>query len=320
METDRLHDRRARFDAIPVLDIARFRGSGDPCDAPAREIDRALSNVGFFYLRGHGVPAALTAAAFDAARAFFALPAETKQAVHLARSGDALRGYTELAGENTAPGEAIDIKECFDVGLEYPGLAGPFQGTNQWPALAGFRPAVEAHLQAMATLGRTLLRAIAVSLDLEPEFFRPLMRRPIVIQRLLRYPAAADEIGAGAHTDYGLLTILAQDETGGLQVRNRDGEWIDAPPLPGTFVVNIADLMQRLTNDRYLANMHRVRNASGRDRYSLPCFVDCDADAVIAPLAAFTGPENPAAWPPVTAGAHKFARYRASYAHLDTAG
>src|SRR5262249_49882999 len=161
--------------------------------------------------------------------------------------------------------------ECFDIGPERPSIEGPFFGPNLWPAqLPGFRELVYAYHEVMVDLSRTLLRGIALSLELPEDYFAKLMLNPISIQRLLHYPPqhghiTEDIIGVGAHTDYGNLTILAQDNVGGLQVMNRDGDWVEATPIEGTFVLNIGDLVQRLTNDVYLANMHRVVNTSGRD-------------------------------------------------------
>ncbi len=123
-------------------------------------------------------------------------------------------------------------------------------------------------------------------------------------------------IGIGAHTDYGNLTILAQDDVGGLQVMNRDGQWVEGTPIAGTFVINIGDLLQRLTNDRYLANLHRVVNASGRERYSIPFFIDADYDAEFAPLPSCVSQDNPARYEAVTCGAHKYGRFVQSYPHL----
>lgn len=147
------------------------------------------------------------------------------------------------------------------------------------------------------------------------------MRSPISIQRLLHYPpqsgyVSKDIIGIGAHTDYGNLTILSQDDVGGLQVMNRDGEWVEGTPIRGTFIINIGDLIQRLTNGVYLANIHRVVNISGRERYSIPFFIDADFDAIIEPLASCVTDGNPLRYGPVICGEHKFRRFAASYAHL----
>lgn len=320
MLDDRLRAQRQDFDQIPVIDISGLADGSDR-QAPARDIHWALSNVGFMYIKGHSVPDSLTQAAFDAARAFFALPDDKKMAVNIRQSGTALRGYTEMFGENTNPGVTQDYKECYDAGIEYPGLSGPFHGRNQWPDLAGFEQTISTYLQAMRDLSDTVLEGIAISLDLPRDYFAAKMTQPVMIQRLLHYPSQTgviDErkIGIGAHTDYGLMTILAQDDVGGLQVMNRSGNWVEAPPIPGTFVLNISDLVQRLTNDAYIANLHRVVNVSGRQRYSMPCFVDCDYDAVIEPLPAFVTDTVPLAYAPVQCGLHKLSRYTASFPHL----
>ncbi|MER9064409.1 2OG-Fe(II) oxygenase family protein [Mesorhizobium sp. M0698] len=173
----------------------------------------------------------------------------------------------------------------------------------------------------MVGLATKLLKGIAHSLDLPENYFENLMRDPISIQRLIHYPPQTgyvpeDSIGIGAHTDYGNLTILAQDDVGGLQVRNRDGDWVEGTPIHGTFIINIGDLIQRLTNDVYLANLHRVVNTSVGERYSIPYFIDADFNAIIEPLATCITNSNPLRYKPVTWGEHKLDRFAASYAHL----
>ena len=147
------------------------------------------------------------------------------------------------------------------------------------------------------------------------------LKRPLAQLRLLHYPPQDGhvdraDIGIGAHSDYGALTILAQDDVGGLQVMNRDGDWVEASPLPGTFVINIGDLIQRLTNDIYLANLHRVVNVSGRERYSVPFFIDADFDAVFEPLPGCISDGNPKKYAAVVCGEHKYSRYLKSFPHL----
>lgn len=318
---DALRARRESFDRIPVIDLGPLRDGSDP-RAVARAIRAALSSAGFMYLRNHGVAPAVVEDAFAAARAFFDLPEAEKMALHIRHSGPALRGYIEIHGENTDPGRTLDLKECIDLGPEAPEPATPFFGPNPWPAaLPGFRAAATGYHDTMLALARQVLSGIALSLELPADHFEAMLTRPISILRMLHYPPQTGridsrEIGIGAHTDYGNLTILAQDDVGGLQVMNRDGDWIAAPPIPGTFVVNIGDLIQRLTNDRYLANLHRVVNASGRQRYSIPFFLDADFDAVIAPLDSCVDAATPRRYEPVTCGAHKWGRFKASYAHL----
>lgn len=318
---DKLRARRESFDRIPVVDVAPLLDGTDR-QGVAKQIRWALSNAGFMYVKNHGIEKAFVDQVFDVTRQFFALPMEEKMKLHVGNSDVALRGYIEPFGENTDPGKTRDLKECFDLGPERARLEGPFFGPNQWPAgFPAFQELVYGYHQKMVTLSKQLLKGIALSLDLAETHFEQLMTNPISIQRLLHYPpqtgyVGEDIIGIGAHTDYGNLTILAQDDVGGLQVMNRDGDWIEGTPIPGTFVINIGDLIQRLTNNVYLANMHRVVNTSGRQRYSIPFFIDADFDAVIKPLDSCVTEGNPAQYQPVTCGAHKFGRFVASYAHL----
>ncbi|WP_343559381.1 isopenicillin N synthase family dioxygenase [Kiloniella sp. b19] len=324
MLDDSLRATRQNFDSIPVIDIAPLIDGSDP-DKVAGEINWALTNVGFMYVKNHGTPDAVVQNTFAEARAFFDLPLEEKMDLHISKSGTALRGYIEMFGENTDPAKTKDFKECFDIGPETADSVTPFFGPNLWPeSRPQFREAVYGYHEAMKVLSKILLQGIARSLDLAPDFFESRMKNPISIQRLLHYPPQTGKIdesvmGIGAHTDYGNLTILAQDDVGGLQVMNREGQWVEGPPVPGTFVINIGDLVQRLTNDRYLANLHRVVNTSGRERYSIPFFIDADFDAEFGPLAQCVTPERPAQYETVTCGQHKFGRFRASYAHLKDA-
>ncbi len=318
---DSLRATRQSFDAIPVVDIGPLLDGRDPFGV-AKEIRWALSNAGFMYVKNHGVSSSVVEAAFAQAKAFFDLPVDDKMTLHVGNSGVTMRGYIEIFGENTDPAKTKDLKECFDLGPETPGVEMPFFGANQWPdQLPAFQPAIYAYHGEMNKLSLILLRGIALSLDLPADFFASKMRNPISIQRLLHYPPQVGKIdesvmGVGAHTDYGNLTILAQDDVGGLQVLNRDGVWVQGPPIPDTFVINIGDLIQRLTNDVYLANLHRVVNTSGRERYSIPFFIDADYDAEFAPIPSCISADNPVRYDPVTCGRHKFDRFLDSFPHL----
>lgn len=318
---DKLRAKRESFDKIPVIDLAPLL-DGSNKRVVAKEIHGALSTSGFMYVKNHGIPQIFVDSVFNVARRFFSLPVPHKMALHINGSDVALRGYTEPFGENTDPAKTKDLKECFDIGPERSKVEGPFFGPNQWPSsLPEFRELAYGYYQKMLGLAKELLKGIALSLELPESYFEKLMLNPISIQRLLHYPpqngyVSEDVIGIGAHTDYGNLTILAQDHVGGLQVMNRDGEWIEGTPIDGTFIINIGDLIQRLTNDIYSANMHRVVNTSGRERYSMAFFVDADFDAVIEPLPSCVTDSNPRRYKPVTCGEHKFGRFAASYAHL----
>lgn len=319
---DALRAKRVALDHIPVVDLGPMQGAGDTAEM-AQGIHAALANIGFMYVRNHGVDDALLRRAFAAAEAFFALPEADKMALHITQSGEALHGYTELFGENTDPTRTRDLKEIFDLGrMPANGVTRPFFGPTPWPpAMPEFCDAMMGYHMALLALARRLMGAIALSLDLPEDHFNAVMQEPVAIQRVLHYPPqdrVSDDslIGIGAHTDYGCLTILAQDDVGGLQVMNRDGAWIEAPPIPGTFIINIGDILQRLTNDVYLANLHRVINVTGRERYSIPFFFDVDFDTVFTPLPGCVNAKNPAKYGPVACGTHKWARYSASYAHL----
>jgi isopenicillin N synthase-like dioxygenase len=218
-----------------------------------------------------------------------------------------------------------DLKEGFDLMRELapddPDVrAGkPLHGPNQWPGdLPGFRAAILAYYAAMEDLAKLLLCGMALSLDLDEHWFADKTRKALAYLRLLHYPPQQGliderEIGCGAHSDYGCLTILAQDEVGGLQLRNSAGDWIEAPPIPGTFVINLGDQMARWTNERYQATPHRVINRSGRERYSIPFFFDPDYDAVIECLPTCQGPDNPPKHQPITGGEHLLSMLKATF-------
>ncbi len=312
-------------EAIPAIDLGPFLDGSDKAGV-ARQIGAACRGSGFLYLRNHGVPAALVEAVMAEAQRFFALPDEQKMAIHIAHS-PCHRGYFPTFAENTDPTQHADLKEGFDIGLDLPPdapqsqRAKPLHGANQWPdAVPGFRDTVEAYYAAMLTLADRLMEAMALSLGLEPDYFRPMIDQPLAGLRLLHYPPQAgapmpNAVGCGAHTDYGCLTILAQDGVGGLQVRNADGDWVMAPPMPGAFIVNLGDQMARWTNDQFAATPHRVINLSGRERYSIPFFFDPNYDAVISCLATCLAPGETPKYPDVVAGDYLMSRLDATFSY-----
>lgn len=287
---------------IPVLDLGQ---------AQPQQIDAALREAGFFAITGHGVAQATVDAAFDAGHRFFALSEADKQRWHI--DGWPLkRGFDPIGWQSLDPANPPDVKESFYLGVE---TIGP----NQWPdesLVPGFRAAMTAYSAAMDGLALRLMGLFAQALGQPPAFFDGYMRHPTCTTRLLHYPpqpalAAPGQIGCGAHTDWGALTLLAQDDAGGLQVQRADGSWLDITPVPGAFVVNVGDMMPRWTNDRWRSTMHRVINkASGRDRWSIAYFFDLDAEASIAPLACCVDAGNPARYGPVTAGEHLIEMYK----------
>ncbi len=315
-----LESRSTSFSEIPVVDVGPLLDGSDPA-AVAAEIGDVCEHIGFLYIRNHGIDPELIEEVYRLAREFFELPAEQKNKLDIKASGPTLRGYIPMYAENVDPDFTRDFKECFDFGQHQQEVS-PFFGPNLMPEQpARFKEVMERYHDAMLTLARKLIGAIALSLNLPADYFEKLQRKPITIQRLLHYPPqqgeiSIEEIGIGAHTDYGFLTILSQDANGGLQVQNRDGDWISAPPIDGTFVVNIGDLVQTFTNDRYISTVHRVINTSGNERYSVPFFIDLDFDGRVEVVPTCISEENPARYQPYTCGEHKYRRFVESYTHL----
>ncbi|HEY1710211.1 MAG TPA: 2-oxoglutarate and iron-dependent oxygenase domain-containing protein [Rhizomicrobium sp.] len=278
---------------LPVIDMSPLFGRDAPArDAVARGIERACRDTGFFYVSGHGIAPMLIAELESLGRAFFALPEAEKMEIAMAKGGRAWRGFFPVGGELTSG--KPDIKEGLYFGSELPpsdrrvkdGL--PLHGANLFPPqLPSLRDAVLAYLDAATRTSHALMEGIALSLGLDAQYFRThYTADPTILFRIFHYPATtyADESwGVGEHTDYGLLTLLAQDDSGGLQVKAREG-WIEAPPIPGTLVCNIGDMLDRLTGGAYRSTPHRARNGSGKGRISFPFFFDPGFDAEIVPL------------------------------------
>jgi isopenicillin N synthase-like dioxygenase len=316
----RLASKQTAFTEIPVIDISPLINGENPL-LVASQIGEACEKVGFFYIKNHGVEQQLIDEMYTLTKRFFKLAPEEKNKLNIVNSGLTLRGYIPMYAENVDPANTRDFKECFDYGAHYDEVS-PFFGPNQMPSgLPQFETVAEAYHGAVLALARMLIGGIALSLGLPQDYFEHRQRKPITIQRVLRYPpqigkVSLEEIGIGAHTDYGFLTVLSQDAVGGLQVMNRAGEWVTAPPVEGTFIVNIGDLVQTLTNDRYTSTMHRVINTSGLERYSIPFFIDLDFDAVVEPVPTCVSEATPAKYEAYTCGKHKFKRFVDSYAHL----
>ena len=303
---------------LPIIDLGEGSEDGAAPAALAEKIGIACRDIGFFYVVHHGVDRALMNEAFAESRRFFALPLADKRKIAIETVGGN-RGYSGLLREALDPARGPDMKEAFNVGFDLEPddpelLAGkPFRALNAWPKLAGFRETLLAYYDACAALGGRLHRAFARDLGVDPNFFADMFDRPMATLRLLRYPAAAgDKIGAGAHTDYGNLTLLATDDVGGLEVRTRSGDWIEAPALPGAFVVNIGDCLMRWTNDVYVSTPHRVVNRSGRERYSIAFFYDPNPDAEVAAIPSCVALGDLARYPPVLAADYLRRRLDAS--------
>jgi isopenicillin N synthase-like dioxygenase len=287
----------ARIDGgLPVIDVAPLveHGSRGERAAVARAIEAACRDSGFFYAAGHGVPASALERLDGLSRRFFALPHEAKMEISMAKGGRAWRGFFPVGDELTSG--RPDIKEGLYFGTELPadhprvrdGWA--LHGANLWPAEPPeLKPAVLDYMAATTRAAHAVVEGIALALGLEATYFADRYTAdPTILFRIFHYPAPASDVhpqswGVGEHTDYGLLTLLAQDDQGGLQVKTPRG-WIDAPPIPGTLVCNIGDMLDRLTGGWFRSTPHRVRNASGQGRLSFPLFFDPDFAAEIVPL------------------------------------
>ena len=264
---------------LPVIDV-----SGGVAGV-ASEIDAACRDMGFFFVVGHDVPLELQARLDSLAREFFALDDAEKAKIDMKRGGRAWRGWFPVGGELTS-GQP-DMKEGLYFGQELARSELPLHGPNLFPDRpAGLRDAVLDYIDAVTRLGHALLRGISLGLGLDEDWFaRNLTADPLVLFRLFHYPALADgdeRWSVGEHTDYGLITILYQDDAGGLGVRSPQG-WIDVPFVPNAFVVNLGDMLERMTGGRYKSTPHRVHNTA-RDRLSFPLFLDPAWDADVLPV------------------------------------
>lgn len=280
---------------LPVIDAAPLVKVAGDRSRVAAEIAQACRDSGFFYVLGHGIDDGLQRRLEASSRLFFAQDLGTKMDVRMERGGRAWRGYFPVGAELTSG--TADVKEGIYFGAELPADhprvkdGTPLHGANLFPrAIPELRTAVLAYMDAMTQLGHALMEGIALSLGLAASYFADrYTREPLTLFRIFNYPGdpAASVVeprwGVGEHTDYGLLTILKQDDTGGLEVKSGD-RWIPAPPIPGAFLCNIGDMLDRMTAGQYRSTPHRVRNVTRRDRLSFPFFFDPNFDATIKPI------------------------------------
>ena len=330
----------AAENAIPTIDLTALRSGGDAEKrAVARQIDTACRDTGFFMVTGHGVPADLITTTRQRAIDFFALPDEEKMKVQRPPSKIS-RGYNWVGdraiaysmGQATPP----DIQEAFGFGQERPDLAAMVDKTsaqmyapNIWPQQPrDFKETMVAYYDAMQGLAQNVLRAMAIALGVNENYFTDKFDRQASNCRIIRYPAVTQpplpgQLRAGTHTDYGIMTFVRGDDTpGGLQVKHRNGEWIDVHIPPNAFVCNIGDLMMRWSNDRWVSTLHRVAvpppDAVPSDRISLVFFTNPNPDAEIRCLDNCLGPGETAKYPPVTVSEHYLGKLmRAGHSNVD---
>lgn len=307
--------------SLPIISLTGLRSS-DPKErlATAAELGHACRDVGFFYVTDHGIPQTVCQGAFDLARQLFELPADYKADLSIRRSPHN-RGYVAMADEKLNPESGADMKEAFNIGTDFPEdhpdvLAGkPFRGVNFWPPIEGWREQALNYFDHCLELGRTIHRGFSLDLGLSEDFFAQHLTLPIATLRMLRYPPTAgstdrEDGGAGTHSDYGNITILATDEVAGLEVLNRKGEWIQAPHVPGAFVCNIGDCLMRWSNDVYVSTPHRVRPPA-RERYAIAFFLEVNPGSVIDPRDVM--PDQVPKYEPVTCADYLAARLNATY-------
>jgi isopenicillin N synthase-like dioxygenase len=317
--------RPAGRDEVPVLDLSLLDQQGG-VDILAAELKRACLNLGFFYVAGHGVPEALHQGIFDVTKRYFALPLEDRMKDLM--DARFKRGFMPH-GLSQSPGFDPDLKESFELALDLP-LDDPdvekgrlLHGPNRWPGgHPWLRAVAEPYFHATMSLGRRLLGIFAVSLELDREYFEPFCTKPMMHMRLFHYwpqPATDSDLlfGVRPHSDLGMLTILNQDPIGGLELRTRDGDWVGAPYIPGTFIVNIGDLFRTWTNDVYVSTPHRVINRTGKERYSVPTFFCLDYDTPVSCLPSCLKPGETPKYPTIRAGEYVESRLKQSYRDPD---
>ena len=301
---------------IPILDWQRF-ASGSDREGFVADLGHACRDTGFFLLTGHGIDQGVIDGVFTQADAFFALPDEIKRRLEI-RLNPHNRGWAASGSEalDEASG-LLDQKEAYNVGWDLAVddprvLAGePFRGVNVWPDLAGFRVTMLGYYQAALDLGVALHAAFEQELGLPEGFFPPYFTEPMATLRVLRYPPSEGGIGAGAHSDYGSVTLLMTDGVGGLQVQPRGADWMDVPHVPGAYVVNIGDCLMRWSNDIYISTPHRVLPPKATRR-SIAFFLDPNPDAVIEALPGTGAAKHP----PISGADYLRSRLDATYAPM----
>ena len=314
---------------IPVLDIGPFLAGGTGAlSALARHVARTCRDTGFLVLANHGVSQALPDACFAAAADFFALPMERKLPLqvgginvgYLPQGAQVIRTSTIHANRKPNLNESFYIIK--DLPPDHPDIlaAKPMLAPNRWPAgMPEFRAATMAYFAALQALAHRMLPVFAAALDLPPDHFDPDFRDPTCTLRLIRYDPqpeeAGDQFGFAPHIDTNFTTYLAQSRLPGLEVRTPEGEWLRPPAIPGTFVVNTAEMLGRYSNDRFAPTPHRVVNAGREPRYAIPFFYGPDNEAVIRVVPSCTGPDAPPRYPPLRYLDHRLALNRANFAH-----
>jgi len=318
-------NKNKKNNCIPIIDIKDLlRKDSGKVNLIAHAISNACKSTGFFYIVNHGISPTLIKQVFEESKLFFSKSTEEKLAMDITKSSH-MRGYFAIEEEKPEYEAKGDLKEGFDMALDLPlndpdvMRSTPLYGPNIWPVgQVDFKEVMTEYHTKMLDLGRTLLTAFARGLGMPDNFFEDKVKKPLAQLRLLHYPPQQGPItrvqmGAGEHTDFGCITLLAQDDIGGLEVLNKEGKWVEVQPIPFSFIVNIGDLMSRWTNDLYPATLHRVINKSPHDRYSIVFFLDPDYHVEINCLTTCVSDTYTAKYPPITVGKYMQARFDATF-------
>lgn len=314
--------------SIPVIDLTGALASGsEQVNDVVQLLRQAATSSGFFYVKNHGIDPDLIQRQFALCKQIFDLPLSTKLKYDQSLNASHL-GFEQLAAQKLDYNAKPDIKEGFYCGKTYPHdhpyVLAQYQGygINQWPSaeVPEMEQSCQEYIAALSLLAKRIMQLLALSLQLDEHYFDECCHDPMMTLKMLRYPphpADADEnsFGVGAHTDWGSITILAQDDCGGLEVCLPDGTWVTAPPIEGTFVVNLGDLIPRWSNDLFKSNPHRVRNmyAGGKSRYSIPFFYGPNYMTHIDALPGTVQATESYRYTPCTAGEHMEEMYRKAY-------
>ncbi len=307
-------------DTIPVVDITPLRDGTDP-DHVAAQLHAASQNPGFIYIRGHGIPENIITSARQSAYRFFRASPPEKETV---RISDKHRGWLGQGAAKMHDDAKTDLKESFVWGYQdhtgHTPTDHPLRGPNQWPTFAAeVEPAAMEYYHRAHQVAHLLMQGFARGLKLPLDFFTHKCSQPMSRASYVYYPAQQEnsgenQFGVAPHTDFGVLTVLCQDDVGGLQIEDTNGDWVHAPPIEGTLVVNVGDLLSRWTNGAYKSTPHRVVNSSGRERLSLVLAFDPDPDTIIDARNTFSK-EIDTADPPITCGDYLVWRFAKAFAY-----
>lgn len=312
------------------MDLSRFiQGSASGRRSIAAAAVNACETSGFFYITGHGIDEAVFTRAREVALEFFRGPQQIKSEVHITTVKHH-RGYVGNFDVSPDTSKGGDIREAYkvalDIGTDDPDyLAGiTLYGPNIWPrGMPEFEKEIYHAYQCFQQLAESIFSLFAIGLELEDDFFEPLISKPASVMNVNYYPASDPEqegeaSGIGAHSDYEAFAMLWQDDVGGLEIESLSGEWQAVTPLENALVINIGDLMSHWTNDRFRATRHRVINRSGRERVSFACFGNTNYHALIECIPSCCDDNNPARYPPVKSGDYLMSAIKRTYAYADS--